>query len=131
MEPKVRKRLINAALSTREKAYAPYSNFHVGAAVLTTDGTVFTGANVENASYGLAICAERIAAATAVSAGHRNITAVAVATTGGASPCGACRQFLAEFGPAMDVLIIDTKDADEAEVASLEKLLPAQFQLKM
>ncbi len=125
------KRLIDAAIAIRKNAYAPYSKFLVGSAVLTEDGTVFTGTNVENASYGLAICAERVAASAAVAAGHRKITAVAVATTGGASPCGACRQFLSEFGDSMAVLLVDADNTEQLESTSLDKLLPAQFHLKL
>ncbi len=123
--------LISAAISARQNAYAPYSKFLVGAAVLTEDGTIFTGTNVENASYGLTICAERIAAGAAVAAGHRKITAVAVATEGAASPCGACRQFLAEFGGGMQVYQVDADEPDRIIETSLDKLLPAQFDLKL
>jgi cytidine deaminase len=92
------------ARAAREHAYAPYSRFRVGAAV-SSDIGVFSGANVENASYGLSICAERVAATTAVAAGARVIDAVAVTSSaaGSGSPCGACRQFLYEFGPHMTV----------------------------
>ena len=124
------KQLVESALAVRQRAYAPYSKFLVGAAVLTEDGTVFTGTNVENASYGLTICAERVAAAAAVAAGHRKITAVAVATTGGASPCGACRQFLAEFGGSMDVLMVDADRPENVRQMSLADLLPEQFHLE-
>ncbi len=134
IEPQLQQQLIDAALAARKKAYAPYSKFLVGAAVLTDDGAVFTGANVENASYGLTICAERVAAAAAIAAGHRKLTAVVVATAGGASPCGACRQFLAEFGGAMDVVLIDVLlDADEpanVRTTTLNELLPEQFELE-
>lgn len=121
--------LVESALSVRKQAYAPYSKFLVGAALLTEDGTVFTGTNVENASYGLTICAERVAACSAVAAGHRKIKAVAVATAGGASPCGACRQFLAEFGGSMDVYLVDADKPDTVKHFSLADLLPEQFQL--
>lgn len=121
--------LIQAALDVRKQAYAPYSNFLVGAAVRTGDGTVFTGCNIENASYGLTICAERIAAATAIAAGHRELSLVAVATAGGATPCGACRQFLAEFGPSMEVLLVDAEKPDLVTRTTLDRLLPAQFHL--
>jgi len=124
------KRLIESALDIRQQAYAPYSKFLVGAALATMDGTVFTGTNVENASYGLTICAERVAAAAAVAAGHRKITAVAVATSGGASPCGACRQFLAEFGGGMDVLLVDADHPEVVKQMSLADLLPEQFSLE-
>ncbi|HEY3210685.1 MAG TPA: cytidine deaminase [Actinomycetota bacterium] len=97
--------LMAMARAAREHAYAPYSRFRVGAAV-STDKGFFSGANVENASYGLSICAERVAASTAVAAGARRIDAAAVTSSaaGPASPCGACRQFLYEFGPDMIVV---------------------------
>jgi cytidine deaminase len=125
-----RQELIDAALAVRQNAYAPYSKFLVGAAVLTEDGTIVTGTNVENASYGLTICAERIAAGAAVAAGHRRLLAVAVATTGGASPCGACRQFLAEFGGSMQIFQVDADRPTEIIATSLDLLLPAQFELE-
>lgn len=98
--PSSDERLARAAEEARRNAYAPYSRFRVGAAVLTEDGAVFTGANVENASYGLSHCAERVAIHKAVSEGHRRITTVAVVVAGNepAMPCGACRQVMAEFG---------------------------------
>ena len=129
MANEVQDTLVQSALAVRQKAYAPYSKFLVGAALATDDGTIFTGTNVENASYGLTICAERVAAAAAVAAGHRKITAVAVATTGRASPCGACRQFLAEFGGDMDVVLVDADKPDQVKRLSLGDLLPEQFQL--
>ena len=133
MEKQIQDSLLRSALEIRQQAYAPYSKFLVGAAVLTQDGTVFTGANVENASYGLTICAERVAAAAAVAAGHRKITAVAVATAGrgagGAAPCGACRQFLAEFGGSMNVLLVDVDRPENVKQISLADLLPEQFSL--
>ena len=129
MENQDQDELVRSALAIRQQAYAPYSKFLVGAAVLTDDGTVFTGANVENASYGLTICAERVAAAAAVAAGQRKITAVAVATAGGAAPCGACRQFLAEFGGSMDVLLVDVDRPENVKQMSLADLLPEQFSL--
>jgi cytidine deaminase len=122
--------LIDAALAVRKNAYAPYSKFLVGAAVLTADGTMFIGTNVENASYGLTICAERIAAGAAVAAGHRTITAVAVATEAAASPCGACRQFLAEFGGGMKVFQVDAENPTHMTETSLDVLLPEQFDLE-
>jgi len=92
--------LIDAALKAREKAYAPYSCFKVGAAVLGKSGTIYTGVNVENASYGLTICAERAAIAKAVSEGETELVAIAVVADSAkpAVPCGACRQVMAEFG---------------------------------
>lgn len=121
--------LIEAALAARQLAYAPYSKFLVGAAVLAEDRTIVAGANVENASYGLTICAERVAATAAVAAGSRQLLAVAIATTGGASPCGACRQVLAEFGGSMDVMLVDADDPTQVRVTSLDQLLPEQFEL--
>ena len=92
--------LIDRAWETRERAHAPYSHFHVGAALLAGDGRVFTGCNVENLSYGLTICAERVAIGSAVAAGARDFLALAVVadTSEPISPCGACRQVMAEFG---------------------------------
>ncbi len=91
--------LLAAARAVRLQAYAPYSGYAVGAAVLTEDGRVFGGCNVENAMYGATVCAERVAVTTAVSAGARRLSMVAVVTLNGGTPCGFCRQVLAEFGP--------------------------------
>ena len=122
-------KLIDQATAVRAHAHAPYSQFDVGAAVLTCSGEVFTGCNVENASYGLTICAERAAVCAAVAAGHKEIAAVAVATSGGHSPCGACRQVLSEFGGAMEVILVDVDDVAKVRRTSLDKLLPEQFSL--
>ncbi|HTU70495.1 MAG TPA: cytidine deaminase [Candidatus Baltobacteraceae bacterium] len=118
--------LLSAAREVRERAYAPYSKFRVGAALDTGDGAVFLGCNVENASYGLSICAERAAVASAVTAGFRNFTAIAIAGPDGVltSPCGACRQVLAEFNPAMTVIFTAP---DGPVAATLEELLPHSF----
>jgi len=115
------------ALRARARAYAPYSRFHVGAAVRTRDGRVFTGANVENASYGLTVCAERNAILQAVLAGARDIAAVAVATGNSppAAPCGMCRQTLAEFAADCDVLLVN--EAGERRRLTLGELLPLAF----
>lgn len=129
LDANTKQQLIDAALNVRATAYAPYSKFLVGAAVLAEDGTITAGANVENASYGLTICAERVAATAAVAAGARKINAVAIATTGAASPCGACRQVLAEFGGAMDVFLVDADDPSSVRTTSLDQLLPEQFEL--
>jgi cytidine deaminase len=129
MNQSTRQQLIDGALNGRAKAHAPYSQFHVGAAVLSASGEIFTGCNVENASYGLTMCAERVAVGAAVAAGHKQITAIAVATAGGHSPCGACRQVLSEFGPAMEVLLVDADDPAKVRTTSLDKLLPEQFSL--
>ncbi|MGC9359985.1 MAG: cytidine deaminase [Anaerolineae bacterium] len=97
--------LITAATRAREHAYAPYSRFAVGAAVLTGAGCVFTGCNIENASLGLTVCAERVAIWKAVSEGERALQALAIVTDVGATPCGACRQVIAEFADDLDVLV--------------------------
>jgi homotetrameric cytidine deaminase len=117
-----------AARVARERAYARYSNFAVGAAVETDDGRRFTGANVENASYGLTICAERTAVFAAVLAGARRITGVAVTGPEGVTtpPCGACRQVLAEFGAPDVPLSYARADGDWADT-TLGELLPAAF----
>ncbi|WP_434311312.1 cytidine deaminase [Hominifimenecus sp. rT4P-3] len=124
--------LVEAAWAMLPKAYVPYSHFHVGAALLTADGEVFTGCNVENASYGAAICAERTALVKAVSEGKRDFQAIAVVggrdgvVTDFAPPCGICRQVLAEFcGP--DFLILLAKSPEEIRVFRLEELLPEAF----
>lgn len=117
--------LIEQAKQAREGAYAPYSQFAVGAALLTRSGRVFTGANVENASYGLTVCAERVAVFKAVAAGEREFAAIAIASSNGASPCGACRQVLAEFG--LDMLVISVDMDDRVRQWRLEELLPASF----
>lgn len=119
-------RLIEAATRARENAWAPYSSFAVGAAVLAGDGRIFVGCNVENASYGLSVCAERNAVAAAVVNGVRDLTAIAVVTDADppASPCGACRQVLAEFGN-LDVILASPSGA--ATVTSVAELLPAPF----
>jgi len=119
--------LLAAAWRAREQAYAPYSGFAVGAAVLGASGRVFAGANVENASYGLTICAERVAITAAVSAGERRIAALAVVT--GASqptpPCGACRQVLWEFGPEAEVVVENRRG--ERRRWTARELLPEAF----
>jgi cytidine deaminase len=115
------------ARSSAAKAYSPYSNFRVGASVVCKDGTIFSGCNVENASYGLTICAERNAIAKAVSEGHREIIAVFVytPTQKATSPCGACRQVINEFGPEATVhSVCDTADTIEA---TMDTLLPFAF----
>jgi cytidine deaminase len=127
MNDSIRETLGQSALAVRLNAHAPYSKFQVGAAVLTASGEVFAGCNVENASYGLTICAERVAVGTAVAAGHKHIVAVAVASSGGHSPCGACRQVLSEFGPAMEVILIDADDLTKTRTTTLAALLPEQF----
>ena len=119
--------LEQAARAAARHAYAPYSKFTVGAAVQTRDGSVFTGCNVENASYGLTNCAERTAVFSAVAAGHRQIACVAIYTPTATpiAPCGACRQVLREFGQNMAV--ISTCNGDNRTETTLDKLLPDSF----
>jgi len=114
------------ARAARDRAHAPYSEFHVGAALLTVDGEVFEGCNVENASYGLTICAERGAVMAAVAAGKKSFRAVFIATDGPepAAPCGACRQVLAEFAP--DLLVVSEAGGKTTEW-TLDRLLPDPF----
>jgi cytidine deaminase len=130
MNASQRQALIDAALTVRQMAYAPYSNFLIGAAVLTEGGTIHAGCNIENASYGLTICAERIALGNAVAAGNRTMTAMAIATSGGASPCGACRQFAAEFRPDLPILLVDADHPERVMETNLGELLPSQFHLR-
>lgn len=117
--------LVNAALAARERAYAPYSNYSVGAALLLADGTVVPGCNVENAAYPSTICAERVALTAAVALGRRDFVAIAVATANGGSPCGNCRQVMAELGPDMDVYISDA--AGHYRATTVAELLPDSF----
>lgn len=120
-----KEKLIEMALSARENAYTPYSHYNVGAALLAKDGRVFTGCNVECASYGMTICAERTAICKAVSEGCREFAAIAIAAEGSAPyPCGACRQLLYEFAPGMDVYV--TWDGNVAHT-TLAQLLPEGF----
>jgi cytidine deaminase len=122
--------LVRAAEAARTFAYAPYSKFRVGAAVLSADGRLFTGCNVENASYGLTVCAERMAVFKAVSEGAAGFDAVAICadTNPPVTPCGACRQVLAEFNPSMTVVCC--APSGERAVYSLSDLLPNNFKLK-
>jgi cytidine deaminase len=122
------KELIAMAAQARKAAYAPYSHYLVGAALLTASGKVFGGCNVENAAYGMAICAERTAAVKAVSEGEREFVAIAVVTVDGGTPCGACRQVLAEFGPRMKVLVADADG--HYKTYHLNELLLDAFVLK-
>jgi cytidine deaminase len=117
--------LVDRALKARERAYCPYSQFRVGAAVLTESGQIFDGANVENASYGLSMCAERVAIQSAVAAGARVIVAMAIATETGASPCGACRQVAQEFAKGLRVFLVTS--SGEHQETDLETLLPFPF----
>lgn len=123
--------LVAKAAKVRENAHAKYSNYPVGAALLTTDGKVFVGVNVENASYGLTICAERTAIAAAVTAGYQrgDFAAIAVVTRDAGAPCGACRQFMHEFGD-MTVVLATADGSRPAEVSTVEALLPKAFRFR-
>lgn len=116
--------LVTQADEARKRAYAPYSNFSVGAALLCVDGSIYTGCNVENASYGLTICAERVAIFKAVGDGKTEFTAIAIAAkaTGGepCGPCGACRQVMYEFAPNLEVIMGNT-------IVKISELLPGAF----
>lgn len=130
LTPKEREQLLDGARHALQRAYAPYSKFHVGAAVLTESGNVYTGCNVENASYGLTICAERTAISAAVAAEGAGMKIRAIAVLNGnnapCSPCGACRQFIFEFGAQAPVLF---QGRDGVEESTASALLPAGFQL--
>jgi cytidine deaminase len=119
--------LVKVALKMRKKAYAPYSGYHVGAALLSKSGRVFRGCNVENASYPVCICAERVALGAAVAAGCRDFTALVIATRGPkpGTPCGLCRQALSEFAPDLPVLLV-TPEGKRASW-TVKKLLPGSF----
>ena len=124
--------LMAAARDAQASAYAPYSNFAVGAAVLTSDGTIFQGCNIENASFGLTVCAERVALFHAVAAGRMDITAIAVVTSAAtlAKPCGACRQVIAEFSRAdSPIVILSITASGLTATDTITELLPDNFTL--
>jgi cytidine deaminase len=130
MDPEGARALLARALEARGRAYAPYSRFPVGAALLADDGRVFTGCNVENASYGLTICAERVAVGKAVSAAVRRFRAVAVVgpdDDAPCAPCGACRQVLLEFGVGTAVVTPDPAAPDGVRIDTVGGLLPDAF----
>ncbi len=129
VDAEARSDLLARARAAADHAYVPYSGFPVGAAALAADGSIHTGCNVENASYGLTICAERTAVTAAVSAGHRQIVAIAVSAPKASrtTPCGACRQFLNEFRPGTTDMVIVLDDRDLGEPVWLEELLPRSF----
>ncbi|WP_054691876.1 cytidine deaminase [Syntrophomonas palmitatica] len=122
--------LIAKARQAQQNAYAPYSGFKVGAALLSGDGKVFTGCNVENASYGLSVCAERTAIFKAVSEGIKEFAAMAIAGSGEGFiyPCGACLQVLAEFAPEIKLIITDEKN--RSKEYNLQEMLPRLFVLR-
>jgi len=119
--------LAQKAIKAKEHAYAPYSKFPVGAALLTNSGRLFTGSNVENSSYGLTICAEQSAISAAVSQGERDFAAIAIACNSDqyCSPCGACRQIIAEFG--LDIKVIMVNKKSDFQELTISELLPGAF----
>ncbi|NTV65132.1 MAG: cytidine deaminase, partial [Oscillochloris sp.] len=119
--------LITAAIEARRRAYAPYSHFYVGAAVLTAGGNIFQGGNIENAAYPMTICAERVALFSAYGAGEREIVAMAVVTSTEdvASPCGACRQVISELAPHCEIVLLNLNGAQR--IVSPQDLLPHGF----
>ena len=127
MDDNRRDQLIAMARSASQQAYAPYSKFQVGAALLAKSGSLYAGTNVENASYGLTNCAERTAVFRAVTEGDRDFEAMAIASPGGVAPCGACRQVMYEFAPNLVLFLIDANQSDRVTEVSLAALLPDPF----
>jgi cytidine deaminase len=126
MKDELRQKLVEAAVQARQWAYAPYSHYAVGAALLTDSGKIYEGVNIENAAYPTTICAERVAVFKAVSEGERHFTAIAVVTSNAGTPCGSCRQVLAEFGVDTLVLIADA-DGSIVQETTVGDLLPGAF----
>jgi len=122
----IQNKLIQEAIAVREWAYVPYSHYPVGAAVLAGSGRIYSGANVENAAYPTTMCAERVAIFSAVSQGEREFEAIAVVTANGGTPCGSCRQVMAEFGLETVVIIAD-QEGTLFQETTVEQLLPAAF----
>jgi cytidine deaminase len=131
MQKVSKQRLVAAALKARLRAVAPYSGFSVGAALLASSGRVYSGVNVESASYGLTCCAERVALFKALTEGERRFEAMAVVASvaDGAMPCGACRQLLAEYAPQAVVFIADSRRPGVVRKFSVKQLLPLAFTL--
>jgi len=121
--------LLTAARAASRRAYAPYSKFRVGAALLAASGKVYRDCNIENASYGLTVCAERVAFFNALTAGERRFVAIAVVSDGAATPCGACRQVMAEFAPKLKILVADAKRRGPVKTFLMDELLPSRFSL--
>jgi len=119
--------LIDMARKARSHAYAPYSQYPVGAAVLTASGEIFTGCNIENAAYPSGLCAERVAIFKAVSEGAREILAVAVVTKNGASPCGGCRQVMSEFAADDMRIVLASPRGKKRKQFTMKQILPARF----
>jgi cytidine deaminase len=132
MTEALRDELLAAAREAQASAYAPYSNFAVGAAALVSDGSIYRGCNIENASFGLTVCAERVAVFKAISDGHLDIVAVAVVTSAPkiCKPCGACRQVIAEFSQADNpIIVLSASPTGDTEMQTITDLLPDTFTL--
>ena len=128
MDQQQKEELLSAAVEVAKKAYAPYSKFRVGAALLGKNDVIYRGANVENASYGLTNCAERSALFSAISAGEHQFDLIAIASPGGVAPCGACRQVLLEFGPDMVLLMAGEQGTSgPVKIFTVAGLMPEAF----
>ncbi len=130
MEPETTQKLIELALAARKWAYVPYSNYAVGAALLTDSGKIYDGVNIENAAYPDTICAERVAIFKAASEGERHFKAIAVVSSNGGFPCGSCRQVMAEFGLDTEVIIAD-ENGRVIHETTVNGLLPGAFTPEM
>ena len=131
MKKEIFEKALSSALEVRKNAYAPYSNFAVGAAIVTTDGTIFTGVNVENSSFGATNCAERTALFSAITAGYRDFEAIVIASnlSGKAVfPCGICRQVLADFNPKMRVVLVNSETKKVEQDLLLSDIFPGVFE---
>lgn len=126
LDQEKKQELLKSASQARQWAYVPYSNYAVGAALLTVSGRIYDGVNIENAAYPVTICAERVAIFKAVSNGERDFQAIAVVTRNGGMPCGSCRQVMAEFSPDMIVIVADENENVVSET-TLSDLLPGAF----
>ena len=125
------KKAVSSALEVRKNAYAPFSNFAVGAAIVTSDGTIFTGVNVENSSFGATNCAERTALFSAITAGYRNFEAIVIASSLNGKavfPCGICRQVLADFNPEMRVILVNSETKKVEHDLILSDIFPGVFE---
>jgi cytidine deaminase len=126
LSPELQKQLIETAIQVRQWSYAPYSKYRVGASLLTSSGKIYDGVNIENAAFPTGICAERVAIFKAVSEGERDFVALVCATENGGTPCGSCRQVMAEFSLDMRVLIVDETGKIHLET-TVDGLLPGAF----
>lgn len=133
VDQELRKQMVQMANDARRNAYAPFSKFRVGAALLAKSGAIYCGVNVENSSYGLTCCAERTAIFSAIAAGHvRNaFVAMAISSPGGASPCGACRQVIYELAEDATLLLVDADHNKPVAEVTIGELLPTSFRLEV